>query len=222
MKGKLITIEAGDGSGKATQTTLLYERLSNESKNVYKFAYPDYNSESSSLVKMYLRGDFGQSADDVNAYAASTFFAVDRYASYHMYWKKLYENGATILVDRYTTSNMVHQAVKISDPDKRQDFLDWLCDLEFIKMGLPEPDLVIFLDMPPQLSNQLLSQRTPAVNKRDIHERDSRYLYHCYNVYKQMAKKYHWQTVTCTENNTLRTVDSIHQDVYQLTKKFIY
>lgn len=143
-KGKLIIIEAGDGSGKATQTQKLYEHLQADGYKVHKVEFPDYEADSSMLVRMYLNGDFGQHVDDVNAFAASTFFAVDRYASYRMKWKKYYEAGDIILADRYTTSNMVHQAVKITDSAERDAFLDWLWDYEFNKLALPVPDKVVF------------------------------------------------------------------------------
>ena len=159
-KGKLIIIEAGDGSGKATQTKALYEHLCREGYRVHRVEFPDYAADSSMLVRMYLRGDFGGHAEDVNAYAASTFFAVDRYASYRMKWKKAYEAGAIILADRYTTSNMVHQAVKLTDREERESFLDWLWDFEFGKLGLPVPDKVVFLDMDPEVADQLIAWLT--------------------------------------------------------------
>ena len=140
-KGKLIIIEAGDGSGKATQTKKLYERLLAEGRKVHKVEFPDYEADGSMLVRMYLRGDFGGHAEDVNAYAASTFFAADRYASYRMKWQQYYEAGDIILADRYTTSNMVHQAVKLTDPEEREKFLAWLWDYEFNKLGLPVPEV---------------------------------------------------------------------------------
>lgn len=143
MKGKLIVIEGGDGSGKATQADLLYRRLNREGKPVYKVTFPDYDSPSSMLVKMYLQGQFGKQADSVNPYAASTFYAVDRFASYQMKWKTLLAQGYIIIADRYTTSNMLYQMIKISAPAARQTYLDWLWDFEFIKMGLPIPDIVI-------------------------------------------------------------------------------
>ena len=158
-KGKLIIIEAGDGSGKATQTKALYDHLCREGYRVHRIEFPDYAADSSMLVRMYLRGDFGGHAEDVNAYAASTFFAVDRYASYRMKWKKAYEAGAIILADRYTTSNMVHQAVKLTDKAEREAFLDWLWDFEFHKLGLPVPDKVVFLDMDPEVADRLIAAR---------------------------------------------------------------
>ena len=158
-KGRLVILEAGDGSGKATQTKLLEERLIAEGRRVRPVEFPDYGSPSSALVRMYLGGDFGERASSVNAYAASAFFAVDRYASYQMKWRKELEAGAIVLADRYTTANMVHQAVKIEDAKEREAFLSWLEDFEYEKLALPRPDLVIFLDMEPDVSRRLIATR---------------------------------------------------------------
>lgn len=216
VKGKLIIIEAGDGCGKATQTKLLYDRLNQAGYNVKKVEYPDYESPACTPVKMYLQGEFGGHVDDVNAYAASVLFAVDRYASYRMKWKKDYEEGTIILADRYTTSNMVHQAVKIEDSKMRDEFLSWLWDIEFTKMGLPVPDKVIFLNMPPDISNKLIDNRAKKDNrKKDIHEQDKNYLEKCYEVYQEMANRYDWDIVECAKDNQLRTIEEIHEDVWQ-------
>lgn len=222
MKGKLIIIEAGDGSGKATQTKLLYDRLNAMGKSVMKIEYPDYESEACAPVKMYLRGEFGGHADDVNAYAASLFFAVDRYASYRKKWKKAYEEGTIILADRYTTSNMVHQAVKIRDEGEREDFLQWLWDTEFTKMGLPVPDKVIFLNMPPELSGRLIDSRAEKTKTaKDIHEKDAAYLMRCHDVYEKMAHKYGWEIINCAEDRKLRSIEDIHEDVFAAIKKYL-
>ena len=214
-KGKLIIIEAGDGSGKATQTKALYEHLCREGYRVYRVEFPDYAADSSMLVRMYLRGDFGGHAEDVNAYAASTVCAGDRYASYRMKWKKAYEAGAIILADRYTTSNMVHQAVKLTDREERESFLDWLWDFEFNKLGLPVPDKVVFLDMDPEVADQLIAARAAAqAQERDIHERDKEYLHRCHAAYEELAKKYGWTRVACSEHGEPRAVEAIHADVY--------
>ena len=216
VKGKLIIIEAGDGCGKATQTKLLYDRLNQAGYKVKKVEYPDYESPACTPVKMYLQGEFGGHVDDVNAYAASVLFAVDRYASYRMKWKKDYEEGTIILADRYTTSNMVHQAVKIEDSKMRDEFLSWLWDTEFTKMGLPVPDKVIFLNMPPDISNKLIDNRAKKDNrKKDIHEQDKNYLEKCHEVYQEMANSYDWDIVECAKDNQLRTIEEIHEDVWQ-------
>lgn len=215
MKGKLIIIEAGDGSGKATQTKALYDHLVRDGRTVHRVEFPDYASDSSALVRMYLSGKFGGHADDVNAYAASTFFAVDRYASYRTKWKKWYDAGDIILADRYTTSNMVHQAVKIEDAKEREAFLAWLWDLEFVKMGLPVPDAVVFLDMAPEVANQLIAVRAKETGaKEDIHEKDKAYLARCHAAYLDLAEKYGWKTVKCSKGGKPRSIEEIHAEVY--------
>lgn len=144
MEGNLFIIEGGDGSGKATQTAMLEERLRREGYDVCAVSFPDYDSDSSALIKMYLRGDFGTDADAVNPYAASTFYAVDRFASYQRRWKSVLDRGGIVIADRYTTSNMLYQMIKFDDPAARRAYLDWLEDLEYRKMGLPEPKQVFY------------------------------------------------------------------------------
>lgn len=222
-KGKLITIEAGDGSGKATQTKALYDRLLAEGYQVLKVEYPDYQSESSALVRMYLGGEFGQQAENVSAYGASSFFAVDRYASYLLKWRQAYESGWIILADRYTTSNMVHQAVKLKDSAEREEFLTWLWDFEFGRLQLPVPDRVIYLDMPPEISDRLINSRAAKDSSRqkDIHEKDTSYLHHCHRAYNEVAEKYGWVKISCAQQGNLRTVQDIHEDVYQAVKEIL-
>lgn len=222
-KGKLITIEAGDGSGKATQTKALYDRLLAEGYQVLKVEYPDYQSESSALVRMYLGGEFGQQAENVSAYGASAFFAVDRYASYLLKWRQAYESGWIILADRYTTSNMVHQAVKLKDSAEREEFLTWLWDFEFGRLQLPVPDRVIYLDMPPDISDRLINSRAAKDSSRqkDIHEKDTSYLHHCHRAYNEVAEKYGWVKISCAQQGNLRTVQDIHEDVYQAVKEIL-
>ena len=214
-KGRLIIIEAGDGSGKATQTKALYEHLQRDGYRVRRVEFPDYAADSSMLVRMYLRGDFGEQADSVNAYAASTFFAVDRYASYRMKWQADYEEGAIILADRYTTSNMVHQAVKLQDAAERDAFLSWLWDFEFVKLGLPVPDRVVFLNMDPDVADKLINKRG---QQKDIHERDKEYLHRCHAAYELLAERYGWARVQCSNAGEPRPVDDIHADVYAAIK----
>ncbi|MFC2314559.1 MAG: dTMP kinase [Selenomonas massiliensis] len=213
--GKLFIIEAGDGSGKETQTRLLAERLMREGHRVVPVTFPDYEADSSMLVRMYLRGDFGAHADDVNAYAASTFFAVDRYASYRMKWGRDYEAGAIILADRYTTSNMVHQAVKIGDAAERDTFLDWLYDLEFRKMGLPIPDAVFFLDMEPRAAERLIAMRAEAKGAApDIHERDAAYLERAHDAYRLLSKRYGWVRIPSSTEGAPLPIAEIHESLY--------
>ena len=210
MKGKLIVIEGSDGSGKATQTKKLFQRLTSQGQRVEQISFPDYDSDSSALIKMYLNGNFGLHAEDVDAYAASTFYAVDRYASFKMKWKKYFDDGEIILADRYTTSNMIHQAVKINDEVERNIFLNWLEDFEYEKLKLPRPDKIIFLDMPPSISEKFLIERKQS----DIHEKDFEYLRRCYQMYKEVAKKFNWITINCSEKNNPRDVDDIHEEIY--------
>ena len=216
MKGTLIVIEAGDGSGKATQTRKLFERLTNATdRPVHKISFPDYQSESSALIKMYLHGDFGAHASDVDAYAASTFYAVDRYASFKTHWKRYYDAGDIIIADRYVTSNMVHQAVKLDDPIERQHFLDWLDDFEYDKLKLPRPDLVLFLDMPPSITERLIAER----HNLDIHETDKNYLRRCYQAYKELSERYGWTTINCAIDGAPRGIEDIADDVFSAVLK---
>ncbi|AET68874.1 thymidylate kinase [Desulfosporosinus orientis DSM 765] len=223
MKGKLIVIEAGDGSGKATQTKLLFDKFSTSNVKVQKVEFPDYQSDSSALIRMYLKGEFGDEPNAVNPYAASTFYAVDRYASYKKGWEDFYQRGGIILADRYATSNMVHQAAKIEDPVEREDFLQWLWDLEFVKFKLPVPDCVIFLDMHPKYSQILINQRSDqqGIMEKDIHERNYDYLLHSYNNAVGISKAYGWTRVDCIHNGVLREKEDIHQEIYNIVKEVI-
>lgn len=224
MKGKLFIIEAGDGSGKATQAQRLADRLKDRGFKAAKISFPNYESPSSALIKMYLQGEFGSSPEDVNPYAASAFYAVDRYASYKKDWGDFYRQGGILVADRYTTSNMVHQAAKISRPAERVAFLDWLFDLEFVKFQLPRPDAVIFLHMPPEVSFRLLRDRdskTPNREKRDIHEEHEEFLESSYRNACRLAAEYGWHTVDCCREGALRTVEDIHQEIYELVQGFL-
>lgn len=222
MKGKLIIIESGsDASGKATQTRKLYERLKSEGYNIKKVEYPNYDSESSSLVKMYLRGDFGKNASDVDPYVASTFYAADRYASFKTEWEDFYNNGGIIIADRYTTSNMVHQASKM-DIEDRDKYLDWLVDYEFDLYKIPKPDCVVFLDVPIDFSKKLMENRKnkfTGQSKKDIHESDIGYLTKSYNNSLYIADKFMWNKINCVKGDNLRTIENIHEEVYRLVKE---
>lgn len=223
MKGHLIIIEGGDGSGKATQTELLRRRLADDGQSVKAVSYPDYDSESSALVKMYLRGDFGTDADTINPYAASAFYAVDRIASYELKWKRVFKAGGIVLADRYTTSNMLYQMIKIPGKADQDAYLDWLWDFEFKKLGLPEPDAVILLDVPLEVTERLMSERTGKTGGTtgDIHEKDREFLRKCHAAYVGLAAKYGWYKVDCTREGVLRSPLAIHEDVYALVKGLI-
>lgn len=222
--GKLICIEAGDGSGKETQTGRLFRRLQGNNCKVRKVEYPNYASESSSLIKMYLRGDFGSRAEEVSPYVASTFYAVDRYASFKTEWEGFYHDGGIILADRYTTSNMIHQAAKITDPALREDYLNWLWHFEFEMFGLPVPDCVVFLDMPPACSSQLIQNRRNKITgskAKDIHERDSSYLEKSYHAALWLAEKYGWHRISCVRDNKIRSIEDIHNEVYDVVRRYL-
>ncbi len=225
MKGKLIVIESGtDSSGKATQTKKLCERLESEAYIIKKVEYPNYESDSSALIKMYLSGEFGENPEDVNAYAASTFYAVDRYASYQKYWKEFYVSGGVIIADRYTTSNMIHQGSKIEDKPEKYDYLEWLQEFEFEKIGLPRPDMVIFLNMPPNVSMRLMANRNnkfTGEEQKDIHEKNKSYLEKTYENGYELAKKYNWEIIDCVEYNRVKTIDEIHNEIYEKVKKLL-
>ena len=215
-RGKLIVIEAGDGSGKATQTELLLNRLTGEGITARKISFPDYDSPSSALVKMYLGGEFGSEATAVNAYAASLFYAVDRFASYRTKWQTFLAEGGVVVADRYVTSNMAHQAAKIDDEAARRRFLDWVYDLEFNKLELPQPDAVIFLDMPPVAARKLIAARNRA---DDIHERDERHLEKAYQAYCRLAEDYNWRRVACANaGDEPLPIDRIHSRVWAAIK----
>lgn len=218
MKGKLIVIEGVDGSGKQTQSDELYQRLKKEGHKIMKISFPDYEAESSALVKMYLRGDFGDNPDEISPYVASSFFAVDRYASFQTKWKEFYSQGGILIADRYTTSNMVHQASKIIDPKERDEFLDWLYDLEFKMYKIPIPDLVFFLDVPPEITMEMTKKR---LNKftgeelKDIHEKDVHHMKSSYDNAHHVANKYNWRKISCVKGGTLLSIEEIASKIYR-------
>ena len=217
MNGKLYVIEGVDGSGKATQTELLYQALLSQGKTVRKVSFPDYDSPSSSLIKMYLNGEFGTDPQDVNAFATSVFFAVDRFASFRKDWKAFYDNGGIIIADRYVTSNLVHQAGKISDDAEKERYLTWLNDLEYGIFGLPKPDCVIFLDMPPAYSLKLRQERNTLKQglTQDIHEADQTYLQQAYDNAVGIAQHQAWHTISCVADAQIRTIEDIHAEILQ-------
>ena len=213
--GKLIVIEGTDGSGKSTQFRLLTERVAKEGFDFRKLVFPQYAEESSALIRMYLKGEFGSSPSDVSAYAASTFFAVDRYASYKKVWGDWYEQGGLVLSDRYTTSNAVHQASK--EPEEgQQAFLAWLYDLEYDKLGLPRPDLTIYLDVPTDFTEQMMRRREADTNTTaDIHEQDMEYLATCRRTGKRAAEFYNWTVIECVRDGKMRSIEDIHEEIYR-------
>ena len=206
----LIVIEGLDGSGKATQSDLLTEFLRKKGKRIKKVSFPDYESDSSALVKMYLSGQFGTHPDDVNAYAASSFYAVDRYASFMKDWREDWHKGI-VIADRYTTSNAIHQCSKL--PESQWDsFLDWLFDYEYNKLGIPSPNKVVYLRVDPEVSQKLLEKRYHGnMAKEDIHEKDREYLERCRKAADYCASKLGWETVECSDHGSMRGIEAIQQ-----------
>ena len=212
--GKLIVIEGTDGSGKSTQFRLLTERVAAEGHTFQKLVFPQYAEDSSALIRMYLRGEFGSKPSDVSAYAATAFFAVDRYASYKKVWGQWYENGGLVVSDRYTTSNAVHQASK-EPVEKQPDFLKWLYDFEYDKLGLPRPDLTLYLDVPTDFTEKLMRSRETATGTQaDIHEKDMAYLATCRETGRAAAKFYNWTVINCVRDGAMRSIEDIHEEIY--------
>jgi dTMP kinase len=216
--GKLIVIEGTDGSGKSTQFRKLTERLEQENQEFKTLVFPRYAEPSSALIKMYLGGEFGTKPSDVNAYAASSFYAVDRYASYKQDWGQWYENGGVIVSDRYTTSNAVHQTSK-EPKEKQADFLKWLYEFEYDKLALPRPDLVIYLDVPTSFTEKMMRRREQETNTHaDIHEQDMAYLATCRESGRTAAQYYGWRIIQCVKDDEMRSIEDIHEEIYRLVK----
>ncbi len=219
-KGKIIVIEGLDGSGKATQSRLLMDRLSKE-YNVRKLTFPDYDSDGSALVRMYLNSEFGDDPSCVNPYAAASFYAVDRVASYLKDWKEDYSKGTVFVLDRYSTSNMIYMTSKLKR-DEWDSFISWLDDYEFEKLSLPRPDGVIYLDMPPEVSQKLMSGRYSGdESKKDLHEKNVNYLKSCRESALFAAEKLSWNVISCAENSEPLSIEEISETVYNTAKKFL-
>lgn len=216
---KLIIIEGLDGSGKSTQIKLLEEYLKSNEIIYKKIKLPDYDSPSSTLVKMYLGGEFGSSADDVNAYAAGAFYAVDRYASFNLGWKKDYESGTFIIADRYATSNSIYQMEKIEE-SKWDEYLEWSEDFEYNKLSIPRPDCVIYLDMPVEISQRLMTSRYDGdENKKDVHEVNVDFLNKCRKSALYTAEKQGWKVIECSNGKEPYSVDEIHKKIIDIVKE---
>ena len=213
MSGKLIVIEGLDGSGKATQAGLLTEWLAGQGREVRKISFPNYDSDSSALVKMYLAGQFGADPGDVNAYAASSFYAVDRYAGFKQDWGAFYRSGGILIADRYTTSNAIPQCAKLPR-EQWDEYLHWLFHFEYELLGIPAPDRVIYLQVQPEVSQKLMSARYHGdESKKDIHEHNLDYMGHARQAAEYCADKLGWRTVHCTDGGAMRTVEDIQAEI---------
>lgn len=220
-KGKLIVFEGTDGSGKATQSTLLLERLQREGFDCRPLTFPRYGKPSAAPLEEYLHGAYGSHPEAVNAYAASTFFAVDRYASYQQDWGKYYESGGILVADRYTTSNAVHQASKLPEGE-RQAFLKWLFDFEYRLLQLPEPTLVFYLDVPTEITEKMMRCREAQTNTTaDIHEQDDGYLRACRRAAQKTAEECAWHCIDCSQNGEMRNAGDIHEEIYRCVRELL-
>lgn len=232
-KSKIIVIEGTDGSGKATQTAMLMEKLKLEGYNIYTTSFPKYDSNSSALVKMYLNGEISSSANDVSAKAASIFYAADRYITYKREMEEIYNSGEYVMVfDRYTGSNIIHQGAKLISEEKDQEvmqknlktFIGWLDNLEHSDLQIPVPDLVIYLRVPVEYTEELRKGRKNKSNgeeKQDIHEADVKHLKNAGASGTMAAKMLGWNIVECVQDGKMRTIDDISEEVFRIVKNKI-
>ena len=219
--GKLVVIEGIDGSGKSTQFDLLCKRLSSENTSFIHVTFPRYDKPSAAMIKLYLEGKFGNSPDSVNAYAASSFFAADRFASYKEDWGEYYEGGGLVLMDRYTTSNAIHQGAKLTGAE-RERFFKWLYEYEFELLGLPAPDLVLYMDIGSEQASARISKRQAETGaEKDIHEEDTSFLEKCAECGKHAAEYFKWKVISCFPDSAERTIQDIHEEVYDEAVKLI-
>lgn len=213
-RGRLIVLEGIDGSGKSTQYARLCARLEAEGRDFRKVKFPRYEEESSALIRQYLRGDFGSDPGDVNPYAASVMYAVDRFASYMTDWREYYKSGGLVLLDRYTTSNACHQGSKLP-AERRGEFCDWLYGFEFRLLELPEPDLVLYLDTDISVSRRRMAERQSDTGESaDIHEKNAAYLAECLEAGHYAASHYGWTVIKCVRDGQMRAIDDIHEEIY--------
>ena len=220
--GRLIVFEGIDGSGKSTQSELLRCRLREEGTEFRSVTFPRYDNPSAALIKMYLGGAFGSDPGDVNAYAASCFYAVDRYASYKQDWREYYENGGLIVMDRYTTSNAIHQGAKLPE-DQREEFFRWLAHFEYDLIGIPAPDLVLYMDIPLSTALERIAARQAATGTaEDIHEKNREYLALCHACGRQAAELYGWRRVPVTDSGRDRSQEEIHEEILTICGGLIH
>lgn len=220
-KAKIIVIEGTDGSGKATQTKLLKERLKKEGKKVFDISFPNYKSKSSALVEMYLSGKLGENPEDTPAKITSMFFALDRYITFKTEIKKYYDDPKyTIILDRYTTANMVHQVIKIEEKEEREKVLEWIEKFEYEELGLPKPDICVFLEVNPNVTDELIKNRKKKEVQGDIHE-NKNHLEKAYTNGIYVAEKYNWEIINCVKNKKIRSLDDIHNEIYTIIERKI-
>ncbi len=223
MKGKFIVIAGTDGSGKATQTNFLVKKLRFDGYNVEVTDFPQYGERSAAMVEDYLNGKFG-SVNEVGPYKASIFYACDRYAASFKIRKWL-EEGKIVVSNRYVSANMGHQSCKIKDLKERDKYLDWLENLEYGIFEIPRPDMTILLFMPPEAGQKLVGKKGLRAyiknGKKDIHEKDLGHLREASEAYKYVAKKYDWVVVDCTSNGKLKTIEQVHELLWEEVKEIL-
>lgn len=221
-QGRLVVIEGIDGSGKTTQYELLKKRLKAEGVAHTGTSFPNYESLSGKLVKSYLDGYFGENPADVNAYAAASFFAVDRYISFKTdSWGKFYRNGGFVISSRYSTSNAIHQASKLPEA-QRESYFKWLSEYEYMLLELPKPDEVFFLDLPLEAAISHINSREAQSNTpRDIHERNKKYLINCVKAGQHAAEYFGWTKIDLMRENRLMTPEEISKKLYEKIIKYI-
>ena len=217
--GKIIVVESNtDGAGKQTQTEEIYKYLREKGEKVVKFSFPNYNSDSSYFVKKYLNGEFGDDAKNINAYIASTFFAVDRYLTYIKEIKKYYDEDYYILMDRYVTSNIIYQAAKMENKNKIDEFINWNKELEYNKYNLPKPDYVIFLYMDLKESEKLRKNRKAKLEGKDIHEQNDEYLKKVSDNSLYICETEKWTKIECVKKGRLKDILEIKEEILKKIK----
>lgn len=219
QKGYIVVIDGTDGCGKQTQSKELLKRLTEMGYKVKMQSFPNYDSQSSGPVKMYLGGEFGD-VNSLDPYQASSLYAIDRLCTYNKDLKNFYEDGGILILDRYTQANMIHQAGKAKSMQEVDVLLDWLNDFEFGTLKLPKPDRVFFLDVPVEVSLKLMEER--GIHKtgtvKDIHEQDPNHLKHAYNAGKYVGNKFGWDILECTNNGKLKSVEAISEMIWERVK----
>ena len=221
MKKRLIAIDGLDASGKMTQTELLKDLLEEKGIPYRYLSFPTYDADYSAHVNMYLKGRFGDDPEIVNPFAASSFFGADRYCSFMLDWKKDYDGGAIILANRYTSANAVHQLSKL-DESEFDSFLNWLNDYEYEKLGIPKPDAVVYLCIPPDVSQKMIQHRCDETGaEKDIHESNKKHLENSYKAAIYSADKLGWIKIDCAENGLLRSRESIHREIVERLRDII-
>ena len=218
-KGKLIVVEgACDGIGKSTQYQLLKDHLQEDGYEVVSHHFPSYDTVQGRPVEKYLKGDFGKPSE-LSPYFVNTLYAVDRAITWKESLEKEYNDGKIILLDRYTTSSIIYQSSVIEDIEERKKFIDYICDYEYSKLGIPEPDSVVFLHAPFDMVTKMRNARKAnegLVN--DIHERDIEFMKKVYKNAMFISEYLGWDKIDCVNGNSMDSIENIHQKVYKKVK----